>query len=483
MASTESILKFNNVNFEYEFGKPILDEVNFSVRKGSKNTLMGQNGAGKSSIFKLIMNELSPMGGTINRGNGISIALSRQVIQQEDLELTVRDFFQKQFSEKIYAIDPKIDTILEVVHLKADKEKKLKEFSGGQQARLLLAAALIVNPDLLLLDEPTNNLDKAGIEHLKDFIKNYENTVIVISHDAPFLNSFTEGVIYLDGRTKKVEQYVGDYFSVVKEIAIRVEKEKRKNAQLLKKIQENKDKSNFFANKGGRLRAVAKKMREEAEDAEENMVDVKQEDRTIRNFTIPFQKDVIGELVTINSFTRLINDKVSKKEAKIALRKRDKLLLAGPNGIGKSTFLKALVEGNDPGMKIAKDVVVGYYRQDFSNLDFNETVNATLRKAMHIHNEEKMRGIASGFLIKNDIMNTKIGQLSEGQKGLVAFARLVLMEPAVLIMDEPTNHINFRHIPVIAKAIEQFEGAVILVSHVPHFVEEVKVTEILDLAK
>jgi len=135
------------------------------------------------------------------------------------------------------------------------------------QARLLLASALIQDPDLLLLDEPTNNLDKAGIEHLTKFIKEYEKTVMVISHDSDFLNAFTDGVLYLDVFTKKVEQYVGNYFDVVEQIAARVEKENRKNAQLEKEIQENKDKANFFANKGGQMRLVARRMRDKAERA------------------------------------------------------------------------------------------------------------------------------------------------------------------------------------------------------------------------
>ena len=121
----------------------------------------------------------------------------------------------------------------------------IKSFSGGQQARLLLASAIIQNPDILLLDEPTNNLDKAGIEHLTVFLKNYQKTVIVISHDSDFLNSFTDGVLYLDVFAKKIEQYFGNYFDVVKEIAIRMEK-KTENALLAKEIQENKDKVNFF---------------------------------------------------------------------------------------------------------------------------------------------------------------------------------------------------------------------------------------------
>jgi len=126
----------------------------------------------------------------------------------EDKNLTVQAFFEKYYGEKVFDIERKIAEVLEVVQLKAPLEKKIESFSGGQQARLLLAAALIQNPDILLLDEPTNNLDSEGIYHLTTFLQNYQKTVLVVSHDADFLNSFTDGVLYLDAHTKKVEQFV-----------------------------------------------------------------------------------------------------------------------------------------------------------------------------------------------------------------------------------------------------------------------------------
>ncbi len=190
--------------------------------------------------------------------------------------------FQKCFSKVVYDIDPRIDDVLEIVNLHAPHDRIVKSFSGGQQARLLLASALIQDPDLLLLDEPTNNLDKAGIEHLTKFLKDYQKTCIVISHDADFLNAFTKGVLYLDVFTRKVEQYMGNYFDVMADIAARIEKENRKNAQLAKQIQEKKDKAGVFAHKGGGMRLVAKRMRNLAEEMEEEMVEVRREDKTIR---------------------------------------------------------------------------------------------------------------------------------------------------------------------------------------------------------
>ena len=179
MAKDEAIMRFEKVSFGYSENYPLLKEVDFAIRRGTKTTIMGQNGSGKSTLFKLITGEIHPTDGAINIVNGVSISLSRQVIPRNEAELTVREFFQKCFPDKVYDIDPKIDDILEVVNLKGHvkvHERIIGSFSGGQQARLLLASALIQNPDLLLLDEPTNNLDKAGIEHLTKFLINYKKT-------------------------------------------------------------------------------------------------------------------------------------------------------------------------------------------------------------------------------------------------------------------------------------------------------------------
>ena len=485
----EVILGFDSVTFEYGPHKPILDEVSFSVRQGTKITLMGQNGAGKSTIFNLVTKALEPDAGKVHVGQDVSIAMASQVISRDQTGLTMREFFEQcleaKTGKKVYDIDPKIDEVLEVVHLSAPHDKVINTFSGGQQAKLLLASALIQNPDLLLLDEPTNNLDTSGIVHLREFLVNYSKTVIVISHDAEFLNSFSNGVLYLDVFTKKVEQYNGNYLDVVAEISSRIERENMKNAQLSKQIQAKKEQANVFAYKGGGLRLVAKRMREKAEELQDQKVEVRKEDRPIRSFTIEPAPFTGGTMLTIRSVKVMKNHKQTAKKTSISLHKKEHLLLVGPNGIGKTTLLESLALGKAVGATIAPDVRVGYYRQDFSTLNFEHTVYESLDSAMQIEGrglgEEHMRSVAAGFLITGELMKTKIGKLSEGQKGLVAFAKLVLERPNLLILDEPTNHMNFRHLPVIALALDKYEGAMILVSHVPEFVQQIRIDQVLDL--
>lgn len=478
------ILSFDEVYFEYKEGRPLLDEVSFGIRQGSKITLMGQNGAGKSTLFALIKGELKPQKGKVSVTNNATIGAASQTVARADFDLTIEEYFAKAFEIVPVTLKSQIAKAMDAVNLTVPTDRRVGDLSGGQQARLLLAYSIIQSPDILLLDEPTNNLDSAGIDHLIQFLIMYDKTVIVISHDADFLNLFTDGVIYLDVFTKKIETYVGNYFDVVDEIARRIEREIMKNAQLEKSIKDRKEKVNFFANKGGKMRKLAAKLRDETEEMEEEKVDVRREDKTIRDFTIPVQ-DIKGEIVTIKSVKVIHDHKPLEKKVDKIIHQGRHLLVKGPNGVGKSTLLRALVAGKSEGAKIMDKVHLGYYSQDFSNLDFDQTVYDSLYSSMSEddHDVQNMRAVAAGFLITGDLMGHKVEDLSEGQKGLLSFARLVLMKPGLLILDEPTNHINFRHLPVIATAINNYEGAILMVSHTEDFVKQIKFDDYLDLGK
>ncbi len=483
--SGEVILRFSEVSFSHASGKPIVEEASFSVREGTRIALMGQNGAGKSTLFGLITGQHRPTSGSISlTPKDVTIGIAKQTLSKDELQLDVRSYFATAFSEKKYNLDKLIAQVLDAVNLNIPLDRKLNTLSGGQKGRLLLAYALIQEPDILLLDEPTNNLDKAGIEHLTGFLMMYEKTCIVISHDAEFLNAFTDGVLYLDVFTKKVEQYTGNFLDVVEEIEKRIERENLQNARAESEIKRLKAQAEVFAHKGGKLRAVAKRMRESAEEAEETKVEVRREDKTIREFTIPAQDYgpfFSGIVVKFSSVTSLDQGEPTTKPYDFILRKGQHLLVSGPNGVGKSTLLDALAKRNAQGVEVAPETIIGYYKQDFSDFEENKTAYDTLLEAMQEKDEQTLRSTAAGFLLDGKALSSKIEVLSEGQKGLLSFCRLVLLRPGLLVLDEPTNHINFRHLPVIAKALDSYEGAMIMVSHIPDFVSQIRIDETLDL--
>lgn len=487
MVNDTVIVRFSDVSFEYDHLRLLLDDVSFSVHAGSRITLMGQNGAGKSSLFKLITGELAPTAGRISRTPATAtIAMARQVMPPEVLNASVREYFATAFPEKVYILDKLIAQVLDIVHLTVPLDRKIRECSGGQQARLLLAYALIQKPDILLLDEPTNNLDQYGIDHLTAFLMMYEKTCLVISHDADFLNAFSDGVLYLDAATRKIEQYTGNYADVVEEIKKRRERENQLNARMQMQIKEKRAQAEVFAHKGGKMRGVAKRMREAAKSAEESIVSVRTEDKAIRPFTLPaqqFDASFNGAVVQFTKISALRSHTVVERALNLTLRKRTHALIAGPNGIGKSTLLEKLAGGSSEDAVIPSEVVVGYYKQDFSNLDLNRTAFDTLREVMTVQEEQALRSTAAGFLFDGKLLASPVRALSEGQKGLLTFCRLVLLKPGLLLLDEPTNHINFRHLPIIAKALDEYEGAMILVSHIPAFVKQIRIDEIIDLEK
>jgi len=486
MTSSNTVLRFSEVTYEISETKRLLDEVDFSVKNGAKVALMGQNGAGKTSLFKMILGELKPKSGKIFvTPEDATVGIAKQVIPQECLDLTVREWFAGSFRDVPYNLDKLIADAFDAVNFTTDLSKKLRAHSGGQQARLLLAYALIREPDILLLDEPTNNLDQDGIDHLTGFLMMYEKTVVVISHDAEFLNAFTDGVLYLDVHTHKIEQYQGNYYNVIEEIASRIERERAQNARAEAQIRKKKQQAEVFAHKGGKLRSVAKRMREAAAEAEDSVIEVRREDKTIRDFEIPAQEfgfEFNGKILDLAQVGIMRGGEVATKDVNVTLRKGSHVLVSGPNGIGKSTLLDKIYRGKAEGAVIGQGVRVGYYSQDFSTLDFEQKAYDCLWDAMAGEKEEqKLRSTAAGFLLDGKALNNQIKHLSEGQKGLLSLTRLVLMRPGLLILDEPTNHVNFRHLPVLAKALDSFGGAMLIVSHIPDFVAQVRIDTNIDL--
>uniref|UniRef100_A0A7S2PJQ6 ABC transporter domain-containing protein n=1 Tax=Skeletonema marinoi TaxID=267567 RepID=A0A7S2PJQ6_9STRA len=486
-ASSGTIASFKNLSFGHA-NTNLLENVDFSIEAGSKVTIMGQNGSGKSTIIKLLSKNLYPDEGQCIIGPGQTVACAQQTMPTASRDMTVKEFFTTQLNDESlldHEIETKMAKALRDVVLEAPGDRIVKSFSGGQQARLLLAAALIQDPTILLMDEPTNNLDADGLYHLQSLIQMTDKTCVVISHDEDFLNAFTDQVLYLDMFSKKVETYWGDYWFVKEEIRKRIKKENAVNAQLKKKAQAKKDQANKFAGKGGGLRKVAKTMRGLAAEIEDQMQDVRREDYTLSEFTVPFSApsgSPSGKMMRIEQVSAY--NRSAKMSEPVDLGRGSRVQVTGPNGVGKTTFLEMIVDRSAPGVMIDDEADIGYYRQDFSNLDFDSTPLQCLEEvSSHRHTNEQIRKTAGRFFLGNRIMRQKVVTLSEGQKGLLSLACLCLQEPSILIMDEPTNHINFRHLPALAYAVNNFKGPVLLVSHDQHFVSSVGVNTTIDMGK
>jgi ATP-binding cassette, subfamily F, member 3 len=478
MAQDNVVIRFSDVSFSYGDKKVILDEANFSVRRNSKVTIIGQNGAGKSTIFKMLLGKLTPQRGKISIEPWTTIGIAEQMVTPDKLDLDLISYFKTALPDMTFGIESEIHKVLTAVNLDLPMTKIVRDLSGGQKARLLLAYALISDPDVLLLDEPTNNLDKVGIEHLTNFLIAYNKTCLVISHDSDFLNAFTDGVLNLDVHTHKVEQFVGDYNDVLEEMAAKLERDRMANARLEKSIKDRFEKVNKLGGKSVAMNRLARRIREDIDEDREGMIEMRKEDRTIPSFNIPNQ-EFVGKIIKINFITFLKSHEPTKRTVDIELTKRDRLLVKGPNGIGKSTLLKAILAGQ--GADINPQTRIGYYSQDFSELDYNQTAFESLMSVALIKKPQEIYSAAGKFLLTGELLNNKISSLSEGQKGLLCYARFMVQHPGLLILDEPTNHINFRHIPVIAKAIDSYEGPVILVSHLPEFVAQIKEIRELNL--
>lgn len=469
--SEEVILRFDSVVFQYGEKKPILDEVSFSLRRGAKKTLMGQNGAGKSTIFKLIMGELKATEGKVALSDSTSIATAAQVLDREDSDLTVEKYFAK--AKVAGNLKSNINKVMEAVNLTVPTDRKVGALSGGQQARLLLAYALIQNPDILLLDEPTNHLDIMTIAWLEAYLINeFKGLLVFVSHDIKFLNKISTHVLDID--YGEVREYVGDYnlFLVKKkEIAEQKLSEKKYAEDKLAHMQKFVERFGAKASKARQAQSRVKMM-EKIE-----LPDIKNSSRMSPNFHFECKRPSGKVVLTLDKVVKTYGEKNVLNNVSFSVNKDEKVAIIGHNGIGKSTLLKIAMQALEPTSGKSEwgyETHVSYFAQDHhEQLSQSMSVLEWLTQQCPKESSASIRNVLGQVLFVKEEVESNILHISGGEAARLLVAKMMLEKPNVLVLDEPTNHLDIEGIEALIKALKAYKGTLILVSHDRHFVGQI----------
>jgi len=505
------------------FGNQILFEnVTLTINENSKIGVVGVNGAGKSTFFKLIMKRLEPDHGKIILNNNARVSLLPQVISDEipSLDITVFDYLLEgrpiekinKELEKTYEkiskglnldelfkrtenLQKKLEyweylsaesTLLKIISgMNISDEllyQKLNTLSGGQKSKVVFARLLYSKPEIILLDEPTNHLDFETKTYVINYLKNYKGTVFIISHDNEFLDAVTDKILFLDKRTKGMEIYSGNYQTFKRKLDEIEENLKRK--ALLQEKEEEKLKKivNLYSNSSGNRKKMAQDREKRLEKLQKEKIELMPTLKETKvDLTMNRESNNIPLKVQNLSF-KYNGDKYLINNLTFSIGKGEKFLIVGENGVGKSTLLKLIVgllKPNEGIIEIGEKCDIGYYAQEHELLDNNKTI---IENFNHLNIEEKkLRNFLGRFLFYGDDVFKKVKILSPGERSRVALALISLSGSNFLILDEPTNHLDPETQKIIALTFKEFKGTMLIVSHNPSFIDLLKVDRILIL--
>ncbi len=489
------MLKLRDVTFRIA-GRTLLDKASLTIPTGYRVGLIGPNGTGKSTLFKLIAGELELDSGEIEIVSSAKIGMVRQDLPDDDTTLidvvlaadtersellleteTMTDpdriayVYERLNDIDAYNAPARASIILSGLGFNQEAQNSpISDFSGGWRMRVALAAALFRNPDFLMLDEPTNHLDFEAIVWLENYLASYSNTLIIISHDRDILNKTVTHIAHLD--QLKLTMYTGNYDQFE---TLRAQKLYNHQA-LFEKQQAQKKKMMAFVD---RFRATASKARQAQSRLKSiekmDMVDAIIAERAT-TFTFPEPEKLPPPMITLtNVDIGYAPGKPVLKKLNLRIDMEDRIALLGANGNGKSTLIKLLSNTLDA---LSGDVYhspklrVGYFAQhQAEELDLSSTAYELLRDAMVGTPESKIRGILGRFGFDKAKSDTKIEELSGGEKARVLFCLMSYDAPHIMLLDEPTNHLDMDAREALIQALNNYNGCVILVSHDPHLVE------------
>lgn len=384
-----------------------------------------------------------------------------------------------------YELERKIEESLEIVNLNIDyKNTKLSTLSGGQKNKLILAKTIFSDPDILMLDEPTNNLDKKAYENLVEYVKKFNWTIVCISHDPDFLATFVKKVLYIDWFQKNIREYYWNYSDVEREVEEQIERDRSKMNRIDKEIKFKETVLHKRAQQAkiywsAKLAQNVKQLKNKIEKLKDWKWESLKEDKIISRFTIPCSvpDDDLVQFFSVDYF----EDWEEKNwNLDLSILKGSICLLYWKNWKWKTTFLRKFAQ-KKADVWMHADVEIWYYSQNFEELNMEWTVQEAMED-INWFDYQGLRWVLARFLFsKEEQMEIKVKELSEWQKALLAIARLVFKKPNLLVLDEPTNHINFKHIPVIIESLKNYRWTILLVSHDTAFLKEMPISKVIDL--
>ena len=503
------MIYLESVSKSYPNGN-LFSNVNISIKKGIRAGLVGPNGSGKTTLLRIMLGEEGTDSGNIQKEKNITIGY----LEQEILTGTGRSILEEVLASSPEAIetekrmislsnkindDPENTVLINKlgdIQNKYDslggwelennakkilgglgfKEKNftepLESFSGGWRMRVALASILLKEPDVLFLDEPTNHLDLEAAIWLEKFLTEWKGSMVIISHDRTFLDRSVNHIIEID--LKQVTLYHGNYSNYIKEKKVRLEQHRNAYKNQQKQIKNTERFIERFRSKNTKATQVQSRVKKLNKM---EMVEEPNEDRSVINLLIPQPKRLPLKVASFIDVNKHYGNTEVFNELNLLVERGQKIGLVGHNGAGKSTLLKMLAGVEKPtsgNIQLGENIIIGYYAQhQLEILNPNETVFDSLKKVAVGWSETEARTYLGSFLFSGDEIEKFVKVLSGGEKARLALARMLVSPSHLILLDEPTNHLDMVSRNIVEKALAQFEGSIVCISHDRHFLNEV----------